>query len=136
MAKHFASCVNLPKLLILDETLISIIHIHVVSPTRPPLQLQYKDTLQEGAALRVTFPHTEDGHVDLQVGVVIEAALKVLQPTQTSSTVDSFYRQQAWGVIQVRGLCVCGVIQVGGGLCVFENGIYRSIGGGIGLSDT
>ncbi len=51
----------------------------------------------------MTFPHTEDGHVDLQVGVVIEAALKVLQPTQTSSTVDSFYRQQAWGVIQVRG---------------------------------
>ncbi|XP_064401908.1 transformation/transcription domain-associated protein-like isoform X2 [Halichondria panicea] len=65
-----------------------------------PQPLQYKDTLQEGAALRVTFPHTEDGHVDLQVGVVIEAALKVLQPTQTSSTVDSFYRQQAWGVIQ------------------------------------
>ncbi len=78
-------------------------------PLTPSLQLQYKDTLQEGAALRVTFPHTEDGHVDLQVGVVIEAALKVLQPTQTSSTVDSFYRQQAWGVIQVRVDCMFGV---------------------------
>ena len=88
----------------------------------PPIQLQYKDTLQEGAALRVTFPHTEDGHVDLQVGMVIEAALKVLQPTQTSSTVDSFYRQQAWGVIQVGVDCVC-IVCVCVCVCVVQEGL-------------
>ncbi len=77
----------------------------------PPTQLQYKDTLQEGAALHVPLPHTEGVAIDLQVGVVIETALKVLQPTQTNSSssgngngsaaAELFYRQQAWAVIQV-----------------------------------
>jgi len=64
-------------------------------------QLNYQETLQEGAGLRIPLPHSEGGFIDLEVGVVINTALKVLQPTQINSNIDSFYRQQAWKVTQV-----------------------------------
>ena len=63
--------------------------------------MKYRETLQEGAAIKVSFPHTEGGHIDLQVGPIIEAAVKILRPNSSSQNVESYYRQQAWHIIQV-----------------------------------
>ena len=75
-------------------------------------QLNHKETLQEGAALRLTFPDTETGFIDLQVGHCIEAAVNILKPSQSNHSVEHFYRQQAWKLLQVSasfnpGTCTC-----------------------------
>ena len=78
-----------------------------------PFQLDYLKTLQKGAALNIGFANTEGGHIDLQVGPIIEAAVKLLRPNQANQNVESFYRQKAWQIIQVSVTCRCGFIVIG-----------------------
>ena len=52
--------------------------------------------------MRVLFPDTEGGSIDLPVGHCVQAAVKMLRPSQESPDVDLIhYRQQAWNVVQV-----------------------------------
>ena len=45
---------------------------------------------------------TEGIAVNLQAGPIIDAAINVLRPNQAGNqTVESFYRREAWHVIQV-----------------------------------
>ena len=71
------------------------------------IQLSYRESLQEGAAVRVPFPDTEGGFIDLAVGRCVEAAVKLLRPTQENQSVDAHYRQQAWNILQVRICRLC-----------------------------
>lgn len=97
--------------------MFSLLHVTQSSLTSlpnpfPPLtllsfspQLKYRETLQEGAALRVPFVDTEGGSVELQISPIVEAAVKVLRPNQGNQNVEPFYRQQAWHAIQVGVVC-------------------------------
>ena len=68
------------------------------------IQLGYRESLQDGAAVRVLFPDTEGGHIDLAIGRCVEAAVKLLRPIQENQNIDGHYRQQAWSILQVRHL--------------------------------
>jgi hypothetical protein len=66
-------------------------------------QLSYRESLQEGASVRVLFPDTEAGSIDLPVARCVLAAVKILRPNQESSDNDLVhYKQQAWSVLQVH----------------------------------
>ena len=74
------------------------------------MQLSYRESLQEGASVRVLLPDTEAGSIDLPVARCVQAAVKLLRPTQESSDNDVMhYRQQAWNIVQVGGLCCSNV---------------------------
>lgn len=84
----------------------------------PHAQLKYRETLQEGAAVRVPFADTEGSAIALQASPIVEAAVKVLRPNQQNQNVEPFYRQQAWHAIQVGvvsavgGHAMCSLVSV------------------------
>ena len=74
------------------------------------MQLSYRESLQEGASVRVLLPDTEAGSIDLPVARCVQAAVKLLRPTQESSDNDVMhYRQQAWNIVQMGGVCCSNV---------------------------
>ena len=74
-----------------------------------PTQLSYRESLQEGASVRVLFPDTEAGSIDLPVARCVQAAVKLLRPNQESSDNDLVhYKQQAWNILQVHNMYVRG----------------------------
>ena len=75
------------------------------------MQLSYRESLQEGASVRVLFPDTEAGSIDLPVARCVQAAVKLLRPNQESSDNDLVhYKQQAWNILQVHNMYVGGWI--------------------------
>jgi transformation/transcription domain-associated protein len=60
-----------------------------------PQKLEYQDILIEGPGIVVNFPDAENP-VELPVVKAVETAVKLLKPHST----DTFYRQQAWLLLQ------------------------------------